>query len=77
MSISFGALDRVINLLVLVTSSASVRYIGPMDFFFFLFCSLNIRETIPALWSPHVQTFRMREGKKREKLTSTTGSSLV
>lgn len=35
MSISFGALDRVINLLVLVTSSVSVCYIGPMDFFLF------------------------------------------
>jgi hypothetical protein len=35
MSISFGALERVINLLVLVTSSVSVCYIGPMDFFSF------------------------------------------
>lgn len=36
MSISFFcALDRVINLLVLVTSSVFVRYIGPMDFFLF------------------------------------------
>lgn len=66
MSISFGALDRVINLLVLVTSSASVRYIGPMDFFFSFLLSQHPGDHSGSLVAARTNFSDERREKKRK-----------